>query len=813
MAWGDAQWSLGLTAGRWPLVVSNATWLQSQRKWAAARRLLETRIDGLSAQDRALAQSSLARVDLGLGDEGGARDCLALSIPQHHAAGRVLDEADDAGLLAYLLIQRREFAAARQVLSALELPPGSPAEAVYYRHNYLGLLAEQVGDTRSALAELGAAAELATGVGMTREGYAADQVLGRLLQALGRSGEAAALFQRLSRFPASVLLPCDRADMLVNQAWSLLLAGEAGESRSDPIPLLAEAEGIARREVCPGSDEKRLNTFLNVTLAHLQARRPDLARVSLAEARPLLGAATPLDRLWSPELEARLELEAGHPTAALRWYERLDELAARASSREGLWRAAYGRAQCYTALGHTADALAASGRAEALLEEASLQIPIHEGRNTFAAQHERASNLYLKLLLDTGRTAEALTAARRDRSRFLRELARGDRLAHLTAAEQARWDRGLSEYWRRRAESDKGAGADRLLPADQRREREAARAQEYAQAKLVLDEAFTALESLPYQATPPPPRPGEVVLAYHPLPAGWVGFATDGHEVLVTRFDLRPALLDQPAQLAARLLTPFRSQIDRATKVRVLPYGALRAVDFHALPYGGRGQILLERCPIVYGLDLALTTQGRSLLAQGQGLHALLVANPTSAQRDLPAADAEAEHVAAALAAQRPAWQVKSLHGGAATADAVRATLPGVALLHYAGHGSFSGFGGWESELPLAGETRLTLRDLLALGRVPPWVVLSGCDTGKVGAEAPVEGLNLAHAFLLAGSRAVIAATRPVEDASAQVLFADLYQGWNRAPDLAVQLQRAQLAARRRHMRARDWESFRAFEP
>ena len=115
--------------------------------------------------------------------------------------------------------------------------------------------------------------------------------------------------------------------------------------------------------------------------------------------------------------------------------------------------------------------------------------------------------------------------------------------------------------------------------------------------------------------------------------------------------------------------------------------------------------------------------------------------------------------------------------------------------------------------MPLAADTRLTLTDLLALGRVPPWVVLSGCDTGKAGVEAAVEGLNLAHAFLLAGSRAVIAATRPVEDSAAQALFADLYRGWDRVPDLAAQLRLAQLAAWRRQRPARDWESFRAFEP
>lgn len=812
MGEGDARWSLRLIAGRWPPVVIRATRLQGEGKPDQARSLLESQIADLAAHDRGLALSSLARVDLVLGDQHGARQSLVASIPLHHAAGRILDEADDAGVLAWLLIQRREFAAARRLLTALELPAGSPAEAVYYRHNYLGLLAEQVGDTRSALAELGAAAEQAERVGSLREWYGTEHVLARHLQELGRSSEAASLFRRLDRFPSSELLPCDRPEMLVNQAWSLLLAGEAHENRIDPLALLAESERVARRAGCPRPAESRLNFLLNETLAHLQAGRPDAARARLGEARPLFGAATPLDRLWSLELEARLELEAGDPRAALDKYKDLDELAVHASSPEGLWRAAYGTAQCHAALGRTADALAASRRAEVLLEKASLEIPIHEGRNTFAAQHERATNLHLKLLLDAGRNAEALTTARRDRSRFLRELARGDRLAHLTAAEQAAWDGALSEYWSRRDAIDRGAGSDRFLPADQRPAREAARAREYAQAKRVLDSALTALGSVADQATPAQPRPGELVLAYHPLPSGWVGFAADGQEVVVTRFELPPAVLGRPAELAGLLLpAPFRARIERAARIRVVPYGTLRAVDFHALPYGGRGHILLERCPVVYGLDLALATHGRS--PQAQGMHALVVANPTIARRDLPAAEVEATIVAAALAAQRPAWRVESLRGASATADAVRDALRRAALLHYAGHGSFSGFGGWESELPLAGDTRLILRDLLALGRVPPWVVLSGCDTGKAGLEAPVEGLNLAHAFLLAGSRAVIAATKPVEDRAAQALFADLYRGWNGAPDLASRLRRAQLAAWRRHAPAGEWESFRAFEP
>src|SRR6185295_13907303 len=107
---------------------------------------------------------------------------------------------------------------------------------------------------------------------------------------------------------------------------------------------------------------------------------------------------------------------------------------------------------------------------------------------------------------------------------------------------------------------------------------------------------------------------------------------------------------------------------------------------------------------------------------------------------------------------------------------------------HYAGHGAFSGFGGWESSLLLAEDTRLTLGDLLALERVPSRVVLSGCETGRSSTETSVESLGLAHAFLLAGSREVVASTRPADDRTVPAFFADLYRRLDREPDLAVAL-------------------------
>ncbi len=748
----------------------------------------------------AAALSKLAR-EARESDPAEAQRKLLIAIPGHQKAGSLLAAVKDATLLAYFQIQERRLAAARQVLSQLRLPAGSPAEAAYVRSYHQGLLAEHAGDARTALIELQNAADQAQRVGLEAERLYAEQVMARQLQALGRSREAAELFDRLRR--SSPQEPCVLGDLLLNQAWSLLLAGEAGEFFGDPVPLFQRAELLLGAD-CGWSVADELNLHLNLALAHLQHGRLPQARANLAAAGALAAAATPLQRLWQIEVEARLHLADGRPAVALQLYDDLDNLAVRASSPEGRWRAAYGRALCRRALGSPAAAIDALAGAESLLDAQSLQIPIQEGRETFLAQRESGTRLHLELLLAGERNPEALAVARRARSRVLRQLARGERLAHLTPADQQRWADALAEYWRRRGALEAAAAEEDSLPADQLRRARERRSAESAAAERFLDEAFRVLgETGAGGGALPLPNPGELILTYHPLPQGWVGFADDGRTVAVHRFGLPGGLLARSEDLAKQLLDPFRGRIRKARRVRVLPYGALRDVDFHALPFDG--DLLIAACPVVYGLDLAPLAKVPST----GGRRALVVGNPLG---NLPAAAREAEAVAASLRGQRPAWSTEVLQGEAASAEAVRRALPGADLLHYAGHGAFAGFSGWRSILPLAGDTRLTLGDLLALDRAPAQVVLSGCETGRSGGDAPVEGLGLAQAFLLAGSRSVLAATRPVDDRAAQGFFTELYRQRGPAADLATGLQQTQLAWRRSHAEA-DWASFRLFEP
>ena len=717
----------------------------------------------------------------------------------------LLYEINEQSLLAHKLIRQRDLAAARKLLEGLPDPPGLPAEVRIYPSCYWGLLAEREGDYRLALAETRKCVEIAERVKLDRLQRLAEEQMALILRGIGRSREAAHIFERLVRTGASED-PCQEGRFLNNQGWSALLAREAGESLADPTPLLEKA--LAAYESCENvQTEKKVNVLINLVLAHLQKGRLSEAKRLLARVHRLEPHPPLPHRLWRLDLEARIELREGRFAWALRRFEELEALAEETSSPDARLRAAFGQARCHRDLGETEAALAVLRRVEELLDEQSLQIPLDQGREHFVATRHAAVGLHIEILLDRGSNGEALAVARRARSRMLRQLKRSDRLASLSLERRAEWERLLAEFQAKRAALEERARNDwRLSPEQLGHERVARRAEAQAAQKL-LDEAFQVLGGREERPDDEwlPPLPGELLLVYHPLSGGeWVRFAADGETVAAGRFELPPAVPSSPTpELGRLLLQPFRDAIRKADRIRILACGPLQGVDFHALPFDG--DILLARAPVVYGLDLPVSARS----ARAPERRALRVADSRGA---LPGALAEGRTIAKALRSGPRPWVTEELKGEEASPEAVGKQLTAADLLHYAGHSSYSGFGGWESSLLLAEDTRLTLSDLLTLDRVPAWVVLSGCESGKSSADVPVEGLGLAQAFLLAGSRGVVASIRPAYDRAVPELFTELYRHWGREPDLASALQRAQLSWRERNPNV-DWAGFRLFEP
>ncbi len=795
--------TLSLTEAARPAWLRDAVKTVRRGELDTAEQLLQAHAGGASLALGSKIQSLLARIALRRGERAHSLHLLREAVAGHRAAGNLLQEFDDATVLAFLLVQERDFTAARSVLVPLELPLHAPAEARFWTAYYQGYLAYSTSDLRAALADFAAAVAQAARVGLVRDHWMASQTLGLVLQKLGRSQEAAQVFAQLREQPHHGS-PCEWAQLLDNQAWSLLLAQEAGQPGGDPVPVLADAEEIYASEACLNLAQLRVNLQINLALARLQHGEVKAARQALQRAHGEGAPPSLLQRLWWLDLEARIALAEQQPRAALALYRREEELAHSASLADSRWRATVGRAHAHLLLGEAAAALGALSRAEALLDEETLLVPIHEGIETFVAQREAGTRLLLELLLAAGRKRDALEVARHARSRVLRRLQRSDRLAQLEPAERQIWDLAVAAYAAERAQLDRDAAADWQLPSDQLRRVLEQRTLRYQALQQALDRAFAVLGAAKPALRLPALRPGEVLLTYHPLPTGWVGFAADDLGVNAQRLTLPGLDHDdwrsvRPEALTQHLLTPFAPQIASAQRIRVLPYGTLREVDFHALPW--QGSVLLAAKPVVYGLDLDPSTAPEPRRGQ-----ALLVIDP---QGDLPAARAEGQAVRALLVG----FDLEMLVGEQAEAAAVKARLPAVDLLHYAGHGVFAGRGGWGSFLPLAQQGRLTLGDLLVLPHVPRWVVLSSCDTGR-SAAATIESLGLTHAFLLAGSRQVLAATRPVDDRAVALQVSELYRQWPTTDeaDAAALLRTVQLAWRRLTPAA-DWASFRAFEP
>jgi len=803
----SSPWSLGLARPEVPGWFDEIWKLGTDKK--RIRQRLEELRKAVPPKEQGLVLRGLSLLAMDDGRDGEAEALLEQGVATDHSHGSLSFEIEKTAWLARLYLSQGRFSEARERLAQIGPPPVAPYGSKYLAAFYRGLLAKGVGDYGSALEQMRQARGLAERIGNLPNRWMADLVLAGLLQDLGRSAEASKLFAALRADPHPES-PCDLGDLLNNEAWSRLLAREAEEKTNDPMPMLEEARTIFDKESC-ASPEQRLNARLNLALADQHTDQWDRSRKRLDEARALALQPTLPQRLWWQDLEGRQAIAEHHPELALRLYDELERMAGEGLSLEGRFRAALGRAHARLASGRRATALAALADADRRIDEQSWHVPVNEGRDTLVGQREVATRLYLQLLLEDGRRQRAFALVRRARSRLLYQLAIRERLAQLTPTEQRLWDRALEKYHALRNATNQEAAQNWQLPGDQRRRAQATRASQLAQAQQGLDRAVAGLGDPGErgESSLSLPGPGEVILAYHPLRHGWVGFAAHGRDVEVATFDLPAGALADPSApgsrriLAQSLLAPFRTAIEHAGRVRILAPGRLRSIDFHSLPFGG--EPLLDRHLVVYSLDLP----SRSSPAPPAGGTALLVADP---EGDLPAARQEATAVAAAIHTWGPAWRLERLDATDAQAGKVGQELSRASLFHYAGHGTLSGFAGWDSTLTLAAGSRLTLGDLLTLRPVPRWIVLSACSAGHSSDQASGEGIGLANAFLLAGAQEVIAATRPVDDRIARDLMHELYRSWRPGMDLSRQLQRAQLACGRQHPEA-DCASFRLLEP
>lgn len=804
-----------------PAWVERVKALRQAGKTEEALALLSAPDASRTAIDRAFAQGLRGRIELAAGRTEASFSLLRDAARLHREVGRSSDAADDSFALAFALNQRSfRYAEARKVLDEAraditDYPDGRVREA-YYR----GTLATETGDARAALSLLREARDRASRLGLAVLERNAINAYALQLELVGRTSEALTLLADVEKRVTSAgdVSACEKMEIAINTGFGALLANEQREGKGTPV----DAVGPLTRAVAlsaQGCSDRYLRTAAlgNLALAALQGGDAAAARAHLAQARAGVQDAREAEVLFWHELDGRIALAEGQAPRAIVAFEAEAARARSTRAYDAEWRARVGKAMALEQLRRDSEAAAEYRAADHLVTALSLLVPLGEGRGTFVGDRGRSAKAAVEILARLGRAEEALAVARSSRARVVTALAHRARVEGLGTDDRARWEASLGTFRGARAALDAEARDDWRLPRLEAARARAAREAREAELRAALDAAFARFagaRSADETLRLPPLPPAALTVAFHPVRRGWVGLAADHSGVTSFTIPSLPPASDLPA-LAEALLVPIRGRLEHATLLRVLPFGALRGVAFHALPYEGKP--LVARVAIEYPLDLPELTTGGSGAPEAPGgsgaagapearTRALVIADPTL---DLVGTRGETDHVVRAMR-DAGSYEVDVLEGPRATSEAILPLLRNAKLLHYAGHGVFAGREGWQSALPLAAGGHLTIGDILASTAVPKRVVLSGCETARTSDDASAEALGLAQAFVVAGADFVIAPTRPVDDALAARMSAALYGmlAGSAAVDAAAALRQAQL---RLHAEdpALDWSAFR----
>jgi tetratricopeptide (TPR) repeat protein len=746
--------------------------------------------DGSLAAAVASLRGSIA---LARGQSATAIELMEKSADAHMALGEISIAAENEAARLYLLIEARHFADARASLARLErFVRGYPVGVVHAHYN-AGTLAQETGDLRTALQELDDARIRAERVGDERLLRRARQALAVPLLYVGRVDEALATLTELEATAPASASACERASALFNLGCTALLAREAPFARKDrildPAVPLAKAENLYETACSRPAPLGATRAYL--ALAHVEAGDIAAARSALRAATAAPAKLDPRDAFFARDVEGQIALAEGNVAAALAAY---DALAASASGLSPFDEvaAAIGRSTAFERTGGGDRALAAIRAGASLLDEAARAVPLGEGRGAFWWARTRIAQREVRLLLDMGRGSEALAVARRARAHVIDDVDRARTVASLEPAARARWEAALAAYRSARDDLAARAADDWKLSAEALARVVSGRHARDVELRASLD--ATAAEVFSRSKKDLLPLAGEegtAAFLWFPLESDWASFGIAAGSLRAERVSA-PVDPTRMPDAAKELVAWGAKTMAHATRVSLLPVGPLRDVDLAALPVDGAP--LIERAAVEYPFDADAVD-----IAASDG-PALVVVDPTLT---LPAARREG--------AATTATDAKILVGREATRERVLDELARARSFYFTGHAAYAGVDGWESALLLAGRERLGVADVLALPRAPGLVILSGCETGREGTQGGASGLGLADAFLAAGSRAVFASVRRVDDETTARLMRTLREQLAAHPgEPARALQGAQLALRAADPTA-DWAAFRVF--
>lgn len=674
-------------------------------------------------------------------------------------------------------------------LDALVGGDEGPARTAYYG----GYMAQEIGDTRRAIASLQMARD-----GLTRADSLKEvcPISIGLAAALAQSGQWSDVVALLSDLETPTCAASRGADREASVSWLHYLATRAGAISPDWTAIRARLERARDLAVSTKAQTNVLGvTYTNLASFEHHVGQLDAAEAALRAFDQLPGADRTFGAVEALLVNGDVALARGDTRRATRVFDRALERAreeAAGLDADPVWRALYGQARTLRARGRVDEAVKRFHAALEVQARAGLRTLVRAGRATYYDDRRGVVNDLLALLVERGRLAEAFAVNDAVGGRVLRTLESGLRAERLSPEARRAWLERVGVYLKaRQAYEDGAAEATRLsgkkLAAWRAARREAERAVgvhfEAAYDLLDREAPSTLPEGATLEAVQAQLSERHALLAFMPLRQGT-------QALWVTRTRLQSVPVDPQAPLTA--LEPLLSGLDRLT---VVPGELIAAFS---LPEAGTPP-LATRLEVEFTPYAGLWARAAPRSSRPGDLD-LVVADP---ENNLPAARAEGRQLV-----EGPLKGARLLLGDAADRTSVLAALTSARSFHFAGHGELAPDQPWDARVRLAGEQSFTLSDLFLVPHRADLVVLNGCSTGKRLAMGRHERVGLPEAFLVAGAHAVLATGDDVDDTAARRFIARFYAAGPQS-DPGTAYRRATEAAHRDG--DVSWREFRLF--
>jgi tetratricopeptide (TPR) repeat protein len=229
------------------------------------------------------------------------------------------------------------------------------------------------------------------------------------------------------------------------------------------------------------------------------------------------------------------------------------------------------------------------------------------------------------------------------------------------------------------------------------------------------------------------------------------------------------------------VMEPVVRALDGWPQAALVPIGGLGIVPLHAASWqddDGTRRYAADVISLGYAPNARILAVCGERAARLPARPVLLVADPRSdeAVDALPAAVDECETLGRLL----PDGDVLArLYHGDATRPAVLYYLHRAAVMHFACHAVADRAQVLDSAVFLAGDGRLTVRDLLRQ-QLPSarLAVLSACSSALIGADLQDEVVSLPSALVQAGVAGVVGSLWAVDDIATAALLARFYELW-----------------------------------